>query len=112
MRDSLDDLELDLGRLPDTRGTESQQSATSPAGQFWRHAAKVKGVSREFALCWNCGGDVAKNARACLACKRLQEPPLNPDILLESAEFSGDELAEAMWSDQPPTSSQMGGPSP
>src|SRR6266567_8923838 len=23
-------------------------------GQFWRHAAKVKGVSREFGLCWNC----------------------------------------------------------
>src|SRR6266566_5403230 len=76
-------------------------------GQFWRHAAKVKGVSREFGLCWNCGGDVLKNARACAGCKRLQEPPLNPDVLLESAEFSGDELAEAMWSDETPNSSQM-----
>src|SRR5258706_9114181 len=75
-------------------------------GQFWRHAAKVKGVSREFGLCWNCGSDVAKNARACASCKRLQEPPLNPDVLLESAGFSGDELAEAMWSDET-TSSQM-----
>jgi hypothetical protein len=76
-------------------------------GQFWRHAAKVKGISREFGLCWNCGGDVAKTARACPACKRLQEPPLNPDVLLENGEFSGEELAEAMWSDQVPNSSQM-----
>jgi hypothetical protein len=76
-------------------------------GQFWRHAAKVKGVSREFGLCWNCGGDVAKNARACASCKRLQEPPLNPDVLLEGAEFCGEELAEAMWSDETPNSSQM-----
>jgi hypothetical protein len=76
-------------------------------GQFWRYAAKVKGVSREFGLCWNCGGDVAKSARACANCKRLQEPPLNPDILLESAEFCGEELAEAMWADETPNSSQM-----
>jgi hypothetical protein len=79
-------------------------------GQFWRHAAKVKGVSREFLLCWNCGSDIAKNARACPNCKRLQEPPLNPDVLLESGEFSSEELAEAMWSDQPAESSQMGAP--
>jgi len=76
-------------------------------GQFWRHAAKVKGVSREFGLCWNCGGDVARNARACAHCKRLQEPPLNPNVLLESAEYSADELAEAMWADESPESSQM-----
>jgi hypothetical protein len=78
-------------------------------GQFWRHAAKVKGVSREFGLCWNCGGDVAKNARACPSCKRLQEPPLNPDVLLEAAEFNGEDLAEAMWADNVPASSQMPG---
>jgi len=81
-------------------------------GQFWRHAAKVKGVSREFGLCWNCGGDVLKNARACASCKRLQEPPLNPDILLESAELCGEELAEAMWADETPHSSQMPGTMP
>lgn len=80
-------------------------------GQFWRHAAKVKGVSREFGLCWNCGGDVAKNARACSACKRLQEPPLNPDVLLEATEVNGEDLAEAMWSDNVPASSQMPGSS-
>lgn len=73
-------------------------------GQFWRHAAKVKGISREFGLCWNCGGEVARNARACPSCKRLQEPPLNPDVLLEAGELSGEELTEAMWADPPPAS--------
>jgi hypothetical protein len=77
--------------------------------QFWRHAAKVKGVSREFGLCWNCGGDITRTARACGHCKRLQEPPLNPDVLLESAELCGEELAEAMWADEVPHSSQMPG---
>jgi hypothetical protein len=81
-------------------------------GQFWRHAAKVKGVSREFGLCWNCGSDVSKNARACHSCKRLQEPPLNPDVLLEAGEVSSEDLAEAMWSDHTPTSSQMAGSRP
>jgi len=80
-------------------------------GQFWRYAARVKGVSREFGLCWSCGGDVAKAARACPSCKRLQEPPLNPDVLLEAAEFSSEELAEAMWSDETAHSSQMSGSS-
>jgi hypothetical protein len=77
--------------------------------QFWRHAAKVNGVSREFGLCWNCGGDVAKNARACSNGKPLQAPPANPDVLLESAELCGEELAEAMWADEVPQSSQMPG---
>jgi hypothetical protein len=69
-------------------------------GQFWKHAAKVKGVSREFGLCWNCGGDVARNARACVNCKRLQEPPVNPDILLEKMELTADEVTEHMWADE------------
>lgn len=72
-------------------------------GQFWRHAARVKGVSREFGLCWSCGGDVAKNTRACPACKRGQEPPADPDVLLEpGTEVNDDELTEAMWADHVP----------
>lgn len=71
-------------------------------GQFWKHAAKVKGISREFGLCWNCGGDVAKTARACPSCKRLQEPPLNPDVLLELGESATDDLAEQMWAEEAP----------
>ncbi|HSI35460.1 MAG TPA: hypothetical protein VK986_17900 [Tepidisphaeraceae bacterium] len=80
-------------------------------GQFWRHAAKVKGVAREFGLCWNCGGDVSRNSRACPACKRMQEPPLNPDVLLEPGEISADELTEQMWAADAP-SSQVGGAMP
>jgi hypothetical protein len=72
-------------------------------GQFWRHAARVKGVSREFGLCWSCGGDVAKSARACAACKRNQEPPADPDVLLEpGVEVNDEELAEAIWADHVP----------
>jgi len=76
-------------------------------GQFWKHAAKVKGVAREFGLCWNCGGDISRNGRACPACKRMQEPPLNPDVLLEPGEMSADDLTEQMWAADAP-SSQMG----
>jgi hypothetical protein len=69
--------------------------------QFWRHAAKVKGVSREFGLCWNCGYDVARNARVCSSCKRLQEPPINPDMLLETGNDAGiEDLAEKMWAQE------------
>jgi hypothetical protein len=55
-------------------------------GQLWRFAARVKGVSREFGLCWHCGGELQKTARLCPACKRLQQPPANPDVLLETAD--------------------------
>src|SRR5688500_4994066 len=71
--------------------------------QFWRHAARVKGVSREFGLCWSCGGDVVRTARTCPGCKRLQEPPADPDVLLErGVEVNDDELTEAIWADQVP----------
>lgn len=51
--------------------------------QLWRYAAKVKGLSREFGLCWNCGHTIATSAKLCPECKRMQEPPINPDALLE-----------------------------
>lgn len=53
-------------------------------GQLWRFAARVKGLSREFGTCWHCGAPVERNSRMCMACKRLQQPPLNPDVLLET----------------------------
>lgn len=52
-------------------------------GQFWRYASRVKGISREFGLCWNCGGELRSTARLCPRCKHLQEPPINPDVMLE-----------------------------
>jgi len=53
-------------------------------GQLWRFAARVKGVSREFGICWHCGGSIQNTARVCSACKRLQQPPINADMLLET----------------------------
>ena len=55
-------------------------------GQLWRFAARVKGLSREFGTCWHCGTELKKAARLCAGCKRLQQPPANPDMLLETPE--------------------------
>jgi hypothetical protein len=54
--------------------------------QLWRAAGHVKGLSREFGLCYHCGGDIDKGANQCPHCNKLQEPPINPDSLLESRE--------------------------
>jgi hypothetical protein len=53
-------------------------------GQLWRFAARVKGVSREFGVCWHCAASIQSSARVCPACKRLQQPPINADALLET----------------------------
>jgi len=52
--------------------------------QLWRFAATVKGVSREFGLCYNCGGDIDPNADRCPHCSRDQQPPADPNALLEA----------------------------
>ncbi len=54
--------------------------------QLWKFAAQVKGLSREFGLCWHCGSDIASSAAACAYCGKSQEPPMNPDLLLEGKE--------------------------
>jgi len=54
--------------------------------QLWRFAAHVKGLSREFGLCYSCGQEIEKTANQCPHCDRLQEPPINPDALLETRE--------------------------
>src|SRR5438105_1721814 len=33
--------------------------------QLWRFAAQVKGLSREFGLCYSCGGEIARDANQC-----------------------------------------------
>jgi hypothetical protein len=58
--------------------------------QLWRFAAHVKGLSREFGLCFSCGSAIEPTANICPQCNRLQEPPVNPDVLLEN---EGDEFA-------------------
>jgi hypothetical protein len=54
--------------------------------QLWRFAAHVKGLSREFGLCYSCGGRVERTTHQCPHCDRLQELPANPDALLETRE--------------------------
>src|SRR6478609_11304598 len=53
--------------------------------QLWRFAAHVKGLSREFGLCYSCGSTVEPTANLCPQCNRLQDPPPNPDALLEAS---------------------------
>ena len=52
--------------------------------QLWRFASQVKGLSREFYLCYSCGRAIAREATVCLHCNRLQDLPANPDVFLES----------------------------
>ncbi|WP_428940071.1 hypothetical protein [Fontivita pretiosa] len=52
--------------------------------QLWRFAAHVRGVSREFGLCYSCSGSIERTASICPYCQRSQQPPPDPDVLLES----------------------------
>jgi rubrerythrin len=52
--------------------------------QLWRFAAHVRGISREFALCYSCGGAIERSANICPHCQRPQEAPVEADALLES----------------------------
>ncbi|HWE04202.1 MAG TPA: hypothetical protein VG326_17480 [Tepidisphaeraceae bacterium] len=54
--------------------------------QLWRFAAHVKGLSREFGVCYSCGGSMERGGNLCPHCNRLQEPPVHPDTLLEGSE--------------------------
>ena len=51
--------------------------------QLWRFACQVKGLSREFGLCYSCGGSIEREAQLCPQCNRLQDPPPDPDVFLE-----------------------------
>ncbi|MGD0390166.1 MAG: hypothetical protein ABSC42_14560, partial [Tepidisphaeraceae bacterium] len=52
--------------------------------QLWRFAARVKGISREFGLCYSCGAELQCTSTFCPRCSRSQELPPNPDALLET----------------------------
>ena len=54
--------------------------------QLWRFAAHVRGLSREFGICYSCGEPLSRQASICPHCDRPQEPPANPDTLLEVRE--------------------------
>jgi hypothetical protein len=73
--------------------------------QLWRFAAHVRGISREFSLCYSCGGAIERTASICLHCQRSQEAPAEPDTLLESRSSApSTQLAPIETVDQPPAS--------
>jgi len=43
--------------------------------QMWRYAAHVRGVSREFGLCFSCGGAMDRGNSICPHCQRSQDAP-------------------------------------
>lgn len=59
--------------------------------QLWRFAARVKGLSREFGVCYGCGGDIKRSDHLCPHCQRVQDPPSNPDVLLEGWTSAADQ---------------------
>jgi hypothetical protein len=54
--------------------------------QLWRFAAHVKGLSRQFGLCYSCGTSLATDAAVCPQCNRPQGLPAQPDVFLESVD--------------------------
>ena len=53
--------------------------------QLWRFAAHVKGLSREFNVCYSCASPISAEVKVCPQCNRLQDPPANPDEFLETS---------------------------
>lgn len=52
--------------------------------QLWTFAANVRGLSREMGVCHACGDPVTATTSSCPTCGRSQDPPMNPDLLLET----------------------------
>ncbi|MEA2734041.1 MAG: hypothetical protein QOE14_492, partial [Humisphaera sp.] len=72
--------------------------------QLWKRASEIKGLSREFAVCYSCGGDIDTQANLCGHCNRLQEPPANPNVLVETREVGNQPpVADAATTPSPPT---------
>jgi hypothetical protein len=76
--------------------------------QLWRFAAHVKGLSREFGLCYSCGGKIEPSSTVCPQCNRLQLPPLNPDALLETGDAESPPGAVPMAGAMASTGSAVG----
>jgi hypothetical protein len=71
--------------------------------QLWRYAAHVRGLSREFGLCYSCGGAVQKSDQLCSHCERPQDPPVDPDVLLDVRDGAAGQLrAPVMREVEPP----------
>ncbi|MDB5328540.1 MAG: hypothetical protein JWM57_4109, partial [Phycisphaerales bacterium] len=56
--------------------------------QMWTFVATVRGLSREFGLCFHCGEGIEPAAIQCPHCGRSQDVPADSDALMESAAVS------------------------
>jgi hypothetical protein len=62
-----------------------QSVVRSPTtSQLWQSAAKVKGLSREFGLCYSCSGEISSGDAVCPHCNRSQSLPSEVDALLDA----------------------------
>jgi hypothetical protein len=57
-------------------------------GQLWRLASKVRGLSREFGQCYDCGEDIERDEEVCPHCDRLQSLPDTAEARGEIAEVA------------------------
>lgn len=69
--------------------------------QMWAFAANVRGLSREFGLCFHCGEAVDPSASQCPHCGRGQTMPADTDALLDTGA-----PASALPAPTPPALSQ------
>jgi hypothetical protein len=76
--------------------------------QLWTLADRVKGLSREFGTCWSCAEDISRGTNLCPHCQKLQEPPLDPNTLVEGKAPARERVGKPMvvgHSPTPPTGS-------
>ena len=71
---------IDLQKMiRDGQLTSSSVVRGPTTGQLWRLASKVRGVSREFGLCYCCSGDIETSETICPHCDRVQTVPAHVD---------------------------------
>jgi hypothetical protein len=64
-------------------------------GHLWRLASKVRGISREFGLCYACGGDIETTEMICPHCDRSQNIPDQPATAQKQQAAAPRETSEA-----------------
>lgn len=94
--------------IADRRVTARSVVRGPTTAQMWKPAAKVKGLSREFGICYNCEARVNPTASVCPHCNRSQTLPFDPDTLLDSDNSpapmpaSDRPISNQPWTEEPP----------
>jgi hypothetical protein len=65
----------ELQSLADCQMINSRSVVRGPGtGQLWRLASSIRGLSREFGVCYSCGGSIESDEIICPHCDRSQKP--------------------------------------